>query len=41
MLFFEHPAYVGIGVFLSLTGIYWLWRWVRTDGGGSSEGGGG
>jgi hypothetical protein len=36
------PAGVGIGVFLFLCGIYWLWRWIRWDDSGHdspSEGG--
>jgi hypothetical protein len=32
MLFFDHPNYVGIGVFLTLTAVYWIWRWIRFDG---------
>ncbi len=39
MPFFEHPAYVGIGVFVTLAGIYCLWRWIRFDEGGPPESG--
>jgi hypothetical protein len=31
LLDFEHPAYVGMGVFLALVAFSLIWRWIRWD----------